>query len=722
MEITFVTEFPALERSRSWNTCENIGFFSRNAPVDSLLVSQRSLPYKKILQFRRSPNKISSMAVSKSTWRVKLVFIGEANPSLAQTIVRPSGYAENDELICNRGKGRDKSFQWGAGTLALSLFFLKYAAWCSHKLNPLMFEFTGGPGSPADTLETSVLKKCDSLNWAVDMFGTDEKEGRNQLLLVVKKYGSDKAGPDTVFRQGINHQLLPAKALVVTWKGANLTAAKEIEELEIKLLAQWKKAPHAASSYTAPVHLSRDHDSTIEPIIRSQSYDPAIPPEPSGAQFAFSSLSAVEKRWLKILLQITRKRYTIPYLEPLIGKFPFFIENKYVQVKLKKGEWIILPETQHITGLVKIVSTIPGDLNAEDLEKFAPQEPPKSRQNTTRVGIPDEDIQGWVEGLLNANGGIRNLIEHYFDDLRSISKKLLKANPLCLEEWDRVLSSDPHILNRAATKSSFGPILALIRFAAVHMPKTSSILSEFLCNPDNYSKFENAVWCLSQNEILYFITRPRDPLQKVVGDITLSAYSEQKNAERLEALVVTGKFGFYLAAYRATRPTEKDFFEDVPVNILVSNFFCRVSEVFDRPGNWEKLELVLANCEINTMLEFLSLISDTHENSARLINPAKHGRLFGDPVLHWSIVARILIGSPNLLERVFQLSKAMDLRFTETVDSILRHADNTERFIQNAAHHFHGKIEKHRNWLAKVAPFFPEETRQKLETWRMSAS
>jgi len=180
------------------------------------------------------------MAMKNSFFRVKLFFAGEKKPVLAKTRVLPPGYDEQDELICNRGKRTANSFQWGSGPLALSLFFVRYAAWCSRKENPRNFEFAGKSGSPADTLETTVFKKCDILIWTLDMFGNQEGSDHNHLLSIIEKYTSDKSHSDKPYRQGININLLPQKALTINWKGIDLTKPAQFEELVARLLTQWK--------------------------------------------------------------------------------------------------------------------------------------------------------------------------------------------------------------------------------------------------------------------------------------------------------------------------------------------------------------------------------------------------------------------------------------------------------------------------------------------------
>ena len=191
-----------------------------------------------------------------SILRVKLFFIGEKKPELGKTRVLPPGYDEKDELICNRGKRTDNSFQWGTGPLALSLFFVGYAAWCSNKKSPRLFEFSGKTGSPADRLETTVLKKCDLLNWTLDMFGNQEGTNRNHLTSAIEKFSSDKSQSEKLYRQGVNVKLLPIDALTINWRNANLTKPAEFEELASKLQAQWKNslgAEPAVNISTSPV-------------------------------------------------------------------------------------------------------------------------------------------------------------------------------------------------------------------------------------------------------------------------------------------------------------------------------------------------------------------------------------------------------------------------------------------------------------------------------------
>jgi len=180
------------------------------------------------------------MALKNSILRVQLFFDGDKKPELIKTIVLPPGYEKKEALICKRGKRTENTFQWGTGPIALSLFFVRYAAWCSNKKSPRLFEFVGKIGSPAHTLETSVLKKCDGLNWTLDMFGNAEGTDHNHLLSVIEKGSSDKSQAETPYRQGVNVKLLPFDALTINWRNADLNKTAEFEVLAVKLEEQWK--------------------------------------------------------------------------------------------------------------------------------------------------------------------------------------------------------------------------------------------------------------------------------------------------------------------------------------------------------------------------------------------------------------------------------------------------------------------------------------------------
>src|SRR5204863_529770 len=108
------------------------------------------------------------MSTNKQIIRLTLSFIGGDTPILEKTEVLPPGYKPKEVLKCRRGKRSARRvgvFQWGAGPLALAIFFVRYASWCKEGQNPRHFEFCGEKGSPADTLETNVMRKDGDLQW-----------------------------------------------------------------------------------------------------------------------------------------------------------------------------------------------------------------------------------------------------------------------------------------------------------------------------------------------------------------------------------------------------------------------------------------------------------------------------------------------------------------------------------------------------------------------------
>ena len=400
-------------------------------------------------------------------------------------------------------------------------------------------------------------------------------------------------------------------------------------------------------------------------------------------------------------MKINRKGFKVPYKDAFVDQFSYSIGKKFVKICPSKSGWHIAPVHIHLRILLNIISDLNKSNQTQSLEQFTPQEPPRFSGSETRLNTSELKITEWVQNLIGSPNGIKNLIDQYFYELRSISRKLYQESRYILPEWDDVLSKRPDDLKAAALNNSIGAVLSLVRYASSSLPNTHKVLHGFICDPTNHSKLESAVWGLSRSEILFFIDRKNDQLHNTIGEMILATYSNPKNRQKLEELILGCSFSFYLALYHKVLKRYVD--EDLDGS-LGMKLIKQVSILIDDPQNRKNFEIFMATLGFSDLILRLPLIKSLN----------LHPRMFSDPKLHWAIIAKVLSASPINIERALYLSKSLDLGFPNNIKLILDYENNLNVFIANLMRQFKNNTEKCRTWIQDVSDDLPSGTGQRM--------
>lgn len=151
-----------------------------------------------------------------------------------------------DVFRTKRDHGKANGFTWGKGTLAISLFFVRYALFLRSSRPDADFEFSGFENSPAATLG-NMFGKLNGLSWVADMFGTGNQTLSNLFWWTdrINAAGKDKARPRLIkFKDG----LLGTEQVKIHSGKIELTDETSLLDLIHGLEKQWKGQPNVHTS------------------------------------------------------------------------------------------------------------------------------------------------------------------------------------------------------------------------------------------------------------------------------------------------------------------------------------------------------------------------------------------------------------------------------------------------------------------------------------------
>jgi hypothetical protein len=177
------------------------------------------------------------------------------------------------------------------------IYFVSYADWGSRGKNLRHFVFSGGDGSPADTLETTVMQKDGALDWSADMFGG---VGHNHTLLdrIIERLTPRKPPGDRPFEHGVKVENFPADALTIKWDNRVLDKPLQFEELAAKLHAQW---PEEAQGKPGTGTASKEPETTPPAQVAAQQSSGSLHPTASAPTTLQAAPSSAEVALLRIV-------------------------------------------------------------------------------------------------------------------------------------------------------------------------------------------------------------------------------------------------------------------------------------------------------------------------------------------------------------------------------------------------------------------------------------